>query len=83
MAWCRIGDADREGREVVQEERVEMIVGNHHDRIRPRRIEMRLDLAVEPRRLVRGVLGDLGGIVGRVGDADAGNKFGHGNSKAV
>src|SRR4029453_7833030 len=55
----------------------EMVIGDHHDRIRPRRVEMHLHLAKQPRGLVRGVLGDLGGIVGRVRDADCGNEFSH------
>jgi hypothetical protein len=74
----RLGDADREGREVVQEECIEVIIGDHHDCVRPCRIEMHLHLAEEPRGLVRSILGDLGGIVRRVGDADAGDEFGHG-----
>ncbi len=60
-----------------------MVIGDHHDRFRPRGIEMRLHLAEEPRRLVRGVLSDLGRVMGRVGDTDAGNELSHSQLRAL
>jgi len=45
-----------------------VVIGDDHDRVRPRGVEMRLHLAKQPRGLVRGVLGDLGRVMGRVGD---------------
>ena len=70
----RVGDPNRKGRKVVQEERVEMIVGDHDDGIGLRRIELVLDRAVVLRRVVQAVLRKLRWIVWGMRNACGGDQ---------
>jgi hypothetical protein len=73
-----VRDADREDREVVEEEGVEVIVGVDDQHVRFRGMEMLCDLGIEPRsRAIRALLGHQRRKIRRVGHANGGDDLGH------
>jgi hypothetical protein len=71
-------NADREDREVIEEEGIEVIIGVDDQHVGFRGMEMLCDLGIEPRGwAIRALLGHQRGKIRRVGDADGGNDLGH------
>ena len=74
----RLRYADGEGRKIIQEERVEVIVGENDQHVRRHGLDMPRHIGVVARRFaLRTVAGDQGGRTRIMRHAEPGDDFGH------